>query len=67
MPSKGMQKLMVCLSSQSNQSNLIKDHLSNYSDIGNHISKLLLFPSNNSVKTDTLSSVYPFLWCSVPL
>lgn len=50
------------LSNQSNQSYLIKGHFSNYSDIGNDSEKLLLLPNNNSGKTDTLSSIYTFLW-----
>lgn len=59
-PCKWMQKLIVWLSNQYNQSNLIEDHLSNYSDIGNRSLKLLLIAKNNSIRTDTLSSIHLF-------
>lgn len=48
-----------CLSNQSTQA--IKGNLSNYGDTGNRSPKLLLLPSNNSIKTDT-TTICLFLW-----
>lgn len=49
------------LFNQSNQSDLIKDHLSNYSDISSDSLQLLLLPNSNTVKSDTLPGIYHLL------